>query len=192
MMTDEELLEAIGKRAAIAETRTDYAKTRPRKVAPPATQELIGNTERELGFLLYPFHRRLLEAVGNGGFGPGDGLIGTAGGSLDVEGRSLSELRRALWPDSHLKVVPLCDWGDGIWACIDVVTGAVLTMSEFGLMDIGQSFRCWFERWIDGANLWHQMVILEDTRIQNPRTREWITVAGVKGMKGRPYVQGKQ
>jgi hypothetical protein len=174
MMTDEELLVAIGKRAAIAETRTDYAKTRPRKVAPPATQELIGNTERELGFPLYPFHRRLFEAVGNGGFGPGDGLIGTAGGALDVEGRSLSELRRALWPDSHLKVVPLCDWGDGIWACIDVVTGAVLTMSEFGLMDTDQ------------------MVILEDTRIQNPRTREWITVAGVKGMKGKPYDQGKQ
>jgi hypothetical protein len=185
MMTEDELVTAIGKRAANSETRTDYARIRPRDIAPPATPELIRDAEQRLGFSLNPLHRRLLESVGNGGFGPGDGFIGTARESLDVEGRSFTELRQVLWPNTHFQVVPLCDW-----ACIDTTTGAILTMSEFGLMDIGQSLHSWLEQWIAGANLWVQMVVLETTKIQHPRTREWTTVSSVKGMKGEPYVPG--
>lgn len=185
-----ELVVAIGKRIANTETRTDYAKIRPREVAPLATTESIRAAEQELGFLLYPLLRHLLQTVGNGGYGPGDGLIGIAGGSLDVEGRTLTELRQILWPNDHRHVVPLCDWGDGIWTCLDNATGAVLTMSESGLMDTGQDLQSWLEQWVAGANLWNQMVVVEDTRIQDPRTKEWIMIPIVRRVKGTPYKIG--
>src|SRR5262249_18916016 len=125
---------------------------RPRDIGPPATFAIIDEAERALGFALYPFHRRLLDEVGNGGFGPGDGLIGLPGGSLDVDGRSLVTLRQLLWLDAEtplpLPVVPLCDWGDAIWSCIDCATGAILTLSEYGLKETGQTLSSWFEDWI--------------------------------------------
>jgi hypothetical protein len=187
-MTEEQLVTAVCKRAANATTRTDYATLRSREIGAPAMPEMIQVTEQQLGFSLHPLHRRLLETVGNGGFGPGDGLVGTANGSLDVEGRSLSELRGALWPNTNVTLVPLCDWGDGIWSCIDAATGSVLTMSEFGLFDIGQSFQSWLEEWVAGKNLWQQIVELGTTSIQNPHTKEYVAVPTVKGMKGERYV----
>ncbi|WP_375790119.1 hypothetical protein ACE10Z_30140 [Bradyrhizobium sp. Pha-3] len=186
-MTENQLIEAIRQRAADADTRTDFARTRPREIGLPATPELIRATEQELGFALQPLHQRLLQTVGNGGFGPGDGLIGTKGGALDIEGRSLCELREALWPNSNVALLPLCDWGDGIWSCVDANTGSVVTMSEFGLFDINQDLRCWFERWLAGENLWLQIVVLGSTIIQNPRTKEFIKVASVEAIKGKPY-----
>jgi len=189
-MTEEQLVTAVFKRAANAETRTDYARLRPREIGPAATQELIKATEQKLGFTLHPLHRRLLETVGNGGFGPGDGLVGTANGSLDVEGRSLSDLGEALWPNAKVTLVPLCDWGDGIWSCIDAVTGSVITMSEFGLFDIGQSLQSWLEKWVTGENLWQQIVVLETTSIRNPLTKEFVAVPIVVGMKGERYIPG--
>jgi hypothetical protein len=187
-MNEEQLIAAISKRAANAETRTDYANIRPREIGLPATPELISAAELQLGFPLHPLHRRLLESVGNGGFGPGDGLIGTTGGSLDVEGRSLDELRALLWPNMNIRVVPLCEWGDGIWSCVDVATGSVLTMSEFGLLDIGRSLQSWLEKWVAGENLWQQIVVLGTTKIQDPRTKEFVTVSTVKGLRGEPYI----
>ena len=189
-MTEEQLITAVFKRAANAETRTDYARLRPRKIGPPATPELMKATEQKLGFTLHPLHRRLLETVGNGGFGPGDGLVGTANGSLDVEGRSFSELREVLWPNTNVKLVPLCDWGDGIWSCIDAATGSVITMSESGLFDIGQSLQSWLEEWVAGENLWQRMVVLGTTSILNPLTKEHVAVQAVIGLKGERYVPG--
>jgi hypothetical protein len=84
-MNEEQLIAAISERAANPETRTDFANIRPRGLGSNATPEMIRAVELQLGFSLRPLHRRLLETVGNGGFGPGDGLIGTAGGSLDIE-----------------------------------------------------------------------------------------------------------
>lgn len=191
-MTEQELVTAICDRAAAAGTRTDYANIRRREIAPPATPEQIRDAEQQLGFSLYPLHRHLLQRVGNGGFGPGDGFIGTAGGSLDVEGRSFIELGQTLFPNRHLPVVALCDWGDGIWACMDAATGAILTSSEFGLMDTGQHLHDWLEQWAAGVNLWRQTVVLGETSVRDPRTKELMTVPTVLGMQGKPYVQSRQ
>ncbi|WP_143046892.1 SMI1/KNR4 family protein [Bradyrhizobium erythrophlei] len=191
-MTEEQLISAVYKRANNPETRTDYSKIRAKVVGPPATSQSIEATERSLGFSLHPLHRRLLKAVGNGGFGPGDGLIGTADGSLDVDGRSLCELRDAFWPDTNVTLVPLCDWGGGIWSCVDAATGSVVSFSEFGLFNTGQSLHSWLEKWVAGDNLWLEMVVPETTIVQNPRTKEYTTVATVQGMKGDPYIASTQ
>lgn len=145
-----------------------------------------------MGCNLHPFHRRLLQEVGNGGFEPSDGLIGIPGGSLDVDGRSIIELRKTLFPAFYhrttFRVIPICDWGDGIWSCIESDTGRVLSMSEFGLKDMGADFQRWLEEWVSGANLWQRIVVLEETQMQKPRTKELISVQAVKGMRGVPYV----
>jgi hypothetical protein len=55
-------------------------------------------------------------------------------------------------------------------------------------MDVGQSLRSWLEDWVLGVDLWQRMVVLGDTRIQKPLTKEWITIKTVKGIKGNPYL----
>lgn len=47
---------------------------------PPATEQQIKETERQLGFQLPLLLRLLYTHVANGGFGPGYGIIGTPGG----------------------------------------------------------------------------------------------------------------
>jgi hypothetical protein len=187
-MTEDQLLTAVLKRAMNPDTRTDYARLRPREIGTTATPEVIEATERRLDFKLYPLHRRLLETVGNGGFGPGDGLIGTDSGSLDVGDRSLVQLSEGLWPNKDVRLVPLCDWGDGIWSCIDVETGSVVTLSESGLFDLRKSLQSWLEDWVAGENLWEQMVVLGTTSMLHPLTKQPTAVQTVIGMKGETYI----
>jgi hypothetical protein len=193
-MNDEQLLTAIKLRGANLATRTDYAERHPREIGYPASLEAINAAEEQMGCTLHPFHRRLFQEVGNGGFGPGDGLIGIPGGSLDVDGRSIVDLRKTLFPDfcgaATFRSIPICDWGDGIWSCVECDTGRVLSMSEFGLMDTGDNFQYWLEEWVSGVNLWRRMVVVEETQMQKPQTSEWILVQVVKGMRGVPLCFG--
>jgi hypothetical protein len=182
------LVRAILDRISNPVTRTDYSDRRHRDIGPPATSAVIEASEKEIGCALHPLHRRLFQQVGNGGFGPGDGLIGLPGGSLDVNGRSIIELREVL--SLPLPVVPLCDWGDAIYSCIDSETGAVLTMSEHGLKDTGKEFHAWLEDWISGVDLWKRLVVLEDKVIVNPFTKQAQTVKVVAGTTGTPYLFG--
>jgi hypothetical protein len=188
-MNEKELLEAICLRAANPIMRSDYANIRLREIGPPATPADIAAVELIIGCALSPLHRRLLLEVGNGGFGPGDGLIGLPRGSLDVDGRSIIGLREALGLGRPpvLSVVPLCEWGCGIWSCIDNESGAVLTMSGFGLKDIGQKLHSWFGDWVSGVDLWRRMVVVEDRSTHRPKTQEWITVQVVTRVVGKPY-----
>jgi hypothetical protein len=191
-MNEEQLIEAIRRRAANPATRTDIV-AEPREVAAPITRADIEAAEHKLGFALHPLHRRLFEEVGNGGFGPGDGLIGLPGGALDVHGHSLLELRGIVLriepgSSSATPVVPLCDWGDAIWSCIDCETGAVLSVDEFGIKAIGQTIHPWLEDWVAGVSLFRRMVVLGETTIQNFSTKELITVEVVAGLAGTPYV----
>jgi len=162
MMNEGQLIAAIRQRASNPATRTDFAARRHRELGPPASADAIEAAGREMGCHFHQLHGRLFKEVGNGGFGPGDGLIGIPGGSLDVSERSAIELRRGLFSDYEKlpmpSVVPLCDWGCGIWSCVDCETGAILSMSEFGLRDLEQGLHSWFEDWISGVNLWERMV----------------------------------
>jgi hypothetical protein len=94
-MNEAHLIRAILDRIPNPATRTDY-----QDIGPPATSAVIEASERAIGCALHPLHRRLLQEVGNGGFGPGDGLIGLPGGTLDGNGRPIIELREVLWLDA--------------------------------------------------------------------------------------------
>lgn len=128
-MQPKELVEQIGARARVAATRHDYAKWMPGQPKLPsiATEDEIRLTEHELGFTLPEFFKVLLSRVANGGFGPGYGIIGVGKGYEDFgNGNLVSVYRLAhssglnrrflIEPD---RVVPICNWGCGIYSCLD-------------------------------------------------------------------------
>lgn len=47
---------------------------------PPATEAVVRETEAALGFQIPTFLKRVYLEIGNGGFGPGYGIIGLKGG----------------------------------------------------------------------------------------------------------------
>jgi hypothetical protein len=191
-MDEEELISAVRERARNPMTRTDYADRGCPDLAAPATVEAVQEAERAIGCALHPLHRRLLLEVGNGGFGPGDGLIGLPGGRLDEGGRSLVELCSYLWVDAETPglppgVVPLCDWGDAIWSCLDEEADRMLTLDESGLTDTGQSFQTWLMDWVSGVSLFGKMFIFTEMVAKNPFTRQLVTVRVPARPFGTPY-----
>jgi hypothetical protein len=188
---EDQLISAVRARIQNPATRTDCLSERRGELPRPATSDSIGVAEARLGCALHPLHRRLLQEIGDGGFGPGDGLIGLGPGGCDAHGRSLVELRDALWLDSETPlpagVVPLCDWGDAIWSCVDTRTGRVLTLDETGLTDTGQTLHSWLADWISGTSLFDKMFAFEERNIKNPFTKELMIVRNPTRAQGTPY-----
>ncbi len=191
-MSQDEIIHAVKQRAMDVTMRTDYADRDCPELALPATPYAITQAESVLGFPLHPLHRRLLTDVGNGGFGPGDGLIGLPGGRLDDDGRSLVELRHVLWSGPKRaglpeKVLALCDWGDSIWSCIDEKTGAVLTLDESGLTETPWCLHTWLIEWVRGEKLFGKMFVFHERTITNPFTKQLMMVRTPAGAIGAPF-----
>jgi hypothetical protein len=188
---EDQLIARVRDRALDPATRTDYLSERHREMPAPATPDAIHEAEARLGFALHPLHRRLLEEVADGGFGPGDGIVGLDAGGADAHGRSLVELRDVLWLDENTPLpaatVPLCDWGDSIWSCLDTRTAHVLTLDESGLTDTGRSLHSWFADWVSGISLFGSMFIFEERVMINPFTKQLINVRTPAGAIGVPY-----
>jgi hypothetical protein len=195
----EDLLTRIRVRADDPRTRTNnFDPGFPARFA-PAPEAALSDAVRRLGSPLPAFLARVYLEVGNGGFGPGYGLIGLPGGYTGDEGGSVVDLyesRRAWatdgrgqrWPEA---VVPFCEWGCAIYTCVDCHSGAVLTFdpntsdwdAPAGLA-FGQthpSVRAWFEDWVEGVSLWAKMfehAPERDATIINPFTRQPFVVRG--------------
>lgn len=180
---DPTTIELIRTRAMCEETRTNHAKWGCPPLAEPASLELIHASERTLGFALWPDLRRVLAEIANGGFGPGNGLIGLPGGRTDDNGNSILQLRLRLFDEKELKypLVPICDWGCGIWSCVDCERGEILTCSEFGLTNTEFQFAAWLEQWAQGVDLWKGMFECESIELSGP------LVTRFKKANGRPY-----
>jgi len=183
MSRETALIETLRACAQDAGVRTDSPNQSSKVLPPPASPALIAEAESAMGLTLHPLHRRLLVEIGNGGFGPGYGLLGVKGGHADGDGRTMAELRRALPGSSGTSlfslglprgVVPLCEWGCATWSCLDTrsVDGAVLMLEERGMFDMGTSFEQWLTDWVRGVKLWDTMFeFLTEERI-NPFTRK--------------------
>jgi hypothetical protein len=86
-------------------------------------------------------------------------------------------------------IVFLCDWGCGVWGCLDCETGAVLTIAEDGLKDSGQNVYAWFEDWVSGIALWRRVFKEEQRIVQNPSTKLPENIVITSGTLGVPYVR---
>ena len=189
------IIETLRDRARHPRATTDTARF-PQKASAPLDDPSISRAETTIGFALPPLLRDAYHLVGDGGFGPGYGLLSLLPGGKSSE-ESVVELFLAfrstdpndaawVWP-SHL--LPFCDWGCAIRSCIDCSTseGAVLTfdpnvrtvgdpMSSV-LAETHSSLRAWFSDWIAGVDLWQVMFEPDPARattIENPFTGEAI------------------
>lgn len=172
-----ELIAAVRRRAENTATRTDQSVLSPTKIAPVVPELEIARVESRLGLRIPGVLRLVYSTVGNGGFGPGYGLMGLPGGFTDDRGNSAVQLYEFFrlpspkdstwqWPAG---VVPICHWGCAIYSCIDCSTdaGRVLiwdpnvrdrgTPVEAGLRSGHRSVAEWFGAWAAGMNIWDQM-----------------------------------
>ncbi len=147
----------------------------------PASAEAIEEAEKSLDFALPPLLKRVLLEIGNGGFGPGHGLLGVRGGATDEHGSSLVDLYDGLsaanpedrgwsWP-KHL--VPICPWGDSTYSCVDCSRpeAQVVTFDANGYRpgaDLARllepqdlTLDAWLRAWAEGVDLWSWMFPLD-------------------------------
>jgi len=162
------------------ETLLFFGPPRPRRTGvryPCASEAVIADAEAELGFRLPQFLRTVYRVVGNGGFGPGSGLIGLKGGATHEDGQNLVQLYqqwestafdrrddRDLWPE---RLLPICSYGCASYSCLDCSrrSGEVLYFDndayvtaeepclEDALLLESPSLALWFEWWLDGLRV---------------------------------------
>lgn len=142
----------------------------------------VEEAENVIGHLLPPLLRRLYLEVGNGGFGPGYGVLGLKDGHHDDLGRTaLDWYRRAHgtseshWSGLLASLLPLCHWGCAIYSLIDCSDpeGPMWGWDPNpGLEGMKALFRQpltlaqWLDRWVSG-NLYQPALV------QDPITQEW-------------------
>jgi hypothetical protein len=170
---DVSLIEAVRERAADPARATDAADRMPPEVFPVALPEQIAEAESALGFELPPLLKELYLRVGNGGYGPGYGLLGVAEGASDENGETVVDLYFGLsqpdpedpnwrWPS---RLLPVANLGCAMYACLDCTTpDAPLVWfepnahSEDGPWDdcfipLASSMEAWLRSWLAGEDL---------------------------------------
>jgi hypothetical protein len=145
----------------------------------PATEQQVETTERMLGFSLPPLLKALYTQLANGGFGPGTGLRGIAGGydGTHHEGTILDlypfsakqEQLFDLVPDQQeWQIVPegqwprrllrLADMGCVQEACVDAASERVYLLvvaadGQHALVPLPWNLEEWLWRWVKGDSL---------------------------------------
>ncbi len=188
-MTEDDVIRAINVRVS-----SDVESS----VYPVATHSEIGEAERLLGVSFPPFYVRLLTEVGNGGFGPGYGVIGIPPRGFqdaDLKGSLIEAyLERTAPGDDAWRVpkglLPLCNWGCAQFSYVDclsreasVVTDEVL---QHGVVFTATSPRLadWLVGWARGVDLGKDMYEVTGYRDGiNPFTRKPTKVA-IRRMRG--------
>ncbi len=144
--------------------------------SPVATGAGITADEQRLGFAIPPLLKRLYLEVGNGGWGPGYGLLGLTGGMRDDTGRTAVEdyLLRTSGPDPDEPdwrwpegLLPICHWGCAIYSCVDCFqqhSPMILFDPNADKPSLADAFfpeqlkfEEWIGLWADGVNLWDRM-----------------------------------
>lgn len=157
--------------ALVAQLASAMARPDDRPLPSPATLDELAAAEASIGVALPVLLGRLYVEVANGGFGPGYGIVGVAGGWTD-RGDTLVDLTRSFrrgspfdawaWPTGLL---PICHLGDGMYACVDTTRpGAPVVVwdpsgpdedsedddgGDSDLTEVAPSLEEWLRRWLD-------------------------------------------
>jgi hypothetical protein len=171
--SDEKLVQRLHERNAGRDRATDGG-IHSRNTIRPATAKALQVAERVIGFELPPSLRAIYLKVGNGGFGPEYGIVGTKGGTK-LDGCTLEtcyqrmlklEKENAVWR-WPARLLPLANYGCGMWSCVDCeyqrlpmilwdpnnldaeLDGADARLNwGNSFWDQGLSFKNWFEGWL--------------------------------------------
>jgi hypothetical protein len=97
-------------------------------LSPAVSGQELAQEEARLGFALPPLLRLLYTRVGNGGFGPGGGLLSLRQISPKID-QSVATLYHQLHTSRATRgeqwqegIVPFAQWGDFIFSCIDLAS----------------------------------------------------------------------
>jgi hypothetical protein len=175
VIVEDELVTAIRRRIEKPDARIDLLSARVPPLFVTATIEELDAAEVELGFALPMLIRRLYSEVGNGGFGPGAGLLGVKGGYADLDGRTLSDsylaLRTQGWPQG---VLPLCEPGGGARSCADMRASGerVLTVDAGEITRTSHNLFSWLHAWVSGVDMEAEIFEVKCGTIVNPFTKK--------------------
>ncbi len=168
-----DLIQRLKERNADRKRATDGHLHPPKPVRPVPPKDLRA-AERIIGFQLPELLRTIYLEVGNGGFGPEYGIVGTKGGfkldkcSLESSYEGMRHLNDEnpvwCWPE---RLLPLANCGCGMWSCVDCeykklpmilwdpnnldeeLSGASARLNwRTAFWDQGQSFKRWLEDWL--------------------------------------------
>lgn len=147
MNETEQLLEQVADRVR------NSARGHGRAPTAPLGAEEIARAEGILGFALPPLLAGLHTRVGDGGYGPGQGLLPLRQSVRTYEAQRGSGWR---WPEG---VLPAADFGCGVYACVDCrsPTAQVLLFDPSpGEPDLAWSLDApslvvWLNGWLDGT-----------------------------------------
>lgn len=136
-----------------------------------ASPSAVAEIEAIVGTALPQLLRRLYLEIGNGGFGPGYGVLGLAGGHTDDLGRTLTDICKSRkFPDGLL---PLCHWGCAIYSLVDPRSGEVwgfdpnpVDTPSGALFRQPMTLAQWMARWVDGN-------LEQPWAVQDPDTGGW-------------------
>lgn len=149
-----------------------------------ASEEAVEEVEGMLGCRLPEPLRRLYLEVGNGGFGPGYGILGVRGGHEDFDQRTASDLYRDArsgslegWESLPVGLLPVCYWGCSTYSFVDCSDspGSMWAWDPNLVWDTDPSqalfrqsitFTEWLARWVDRR-------LYQPFLGQDPETGEW-------------------
>jgi len=175
------LIARIARRAADRRTQIDMGEHSVPRISAPLEELDAEASEQALGFSVPPLLKRLYKKVGNGGFGPGYGLIGLKNGAMDDQGRNAVDAYKSYasadpsdlswtWPEGLL---PVCHWGCAIYSCIDCKTDEYpIVVFDPNMHDsswtqcfipTNQNLEDWLGAWAAGTNLWDELYGSQET-----------------------------
>ena len=143
----------------------------------PAEEQVIPQVERDLGFPLPELLRHCYLEIGNGGNGPGYGVIGVKGGYASDYGdlvetyhvsKQDQELLDLEWPNTML---PFSECGCNIYSRVDCSSAdqRVYTFQDSSLTAQAYSIAKFFDHWIHGISILdYQSDGMVETVIVNP------------------------
>jgi hypothetical protein len=169
------LIARIARRAANQETQIDVRGLSRQSPAAPLRRADAEASERELGFPIPELLKLVYEKVGNGGFGPGYGLMGIRSGATDDQGQNAIDAYKNYsssdpsdpswtWPEGLL---PICHWGCAIYSCIDCKAAGFPvfifdpnmheTTWDRCFIPSKRNLESWLDAWAAGINLWDEI-----------------------------------
>jgi hypothetical protein len=147
-----------------------------------AEPKVVAEAEATIGYRFPPLLQRLYVEVGNGGFGPGYGILGVRNGHTDDTKRTAVDLYRqahegpaAWWPFLPPALLPICHWGCAIYSFVDCssLDGPMWAFDpnpgpsdERALFSSDVAFAEWLDKWIDGR-------LFQPTLVQDGETGKW-------------------
>ncbi|MGP6085937.1 SMI1/KNR4 family protein [Antarctobacter jejuensis] len=138
--------------------------------APPLSPDIQKRVQSTLDFPLPPLLIRIWQDIGNGGFGPGYGLLGIGDGFADDQDATADRrylgFRKPdpltptwLWPQGLL---PICHLGCAMYDCLDTTRDRIIIWEPSAwdedlpigtaLFDTGLTLFDWFDRWSRGQD----------------------------------------